>query len=154
MTRSKRFTHLHPRNPIEKARKLLASILRTKHTATEKRAIRPQQRCLGKSRKEGAHWHAALTAGVGIALIQKIYTLLYPVRSAFNNSAKFRQAFCIFAVLSSMLCLFFAIHDEKIFGISAICTERIKISKILKFPGISQRIVLKFSENDFFEKLD
>ena len=37
-----------------------------------KEAIRPQQRCLGKSRKEGAHWHAALTAGVGTALIQKI----------------------------------------------------------------------------------
>ena len=37
-----------------------------------KEAIRPQQRCLGKSRKEGAHWHAALTAGEGTALIQKI----------------------------------------------------------------------------------
>ena len=37
-----------------------------------KEAIRPQQRCLGKSREEGAHWHAALTAGVGTALIQKI----------------------------------------------------------------------------------
>ena len=36
-----------------------------------KEAIRPQQRCLAKSRKEGAHWHAALTAGVGTALIQK-----------------------------------------------------------------------------------
>ena len=38
-----------------------------------KEAIRPQQRCLGKSRKEGAH------------------ELLH--RKAFNNSAKFRQTF-------------------------------------------------------------
>ena len=30
-----------------------------------------------------------------------------------------------------------------------ICTETIKIFCILKFPGISQRIFLKFSENDF-----
>ena len=37
-----------------------------------KEAIRPQQRCLGKSRKEGAHGHAALPAGVGTTLIQKI----------------------------------------------------------------------------------
>ena len=37
-----------------------------------KEAIRLQQRGLGKQRKEGAHWHAALTAGVGTALIQKI----------------------------------------------------------------------------------
>ena len=36
-----------------------------------KDAIRPQQRCLGKSRKEGAHGHAALPAGGGTTLIQK-----------------------------------------------------------------------------------
>ena len=29
-----------------------------------KEAIRPQQLCLGESRKEGAHGHAALAAGV------------------------------------------------------------------------------------------
>ena len=28
-----------------------------------KEAIRPQQRGLEKQRKDGAHWHAALTAG-------------------------------------------------------------------------------------------
>ena len=37
-----------------------------------KEAIRLQQRCLGKPRKEGAHGHAALPAGVGTTLIQKI----------------------------------------------------------------------------------
>ena len=37
-----------------------------------KEAIRPQQRCLGKARKEGAHGHAALPAEVGTTLIQKI----------------------------------------------------------------------------------
>ena len=36
-----------------------------------KEAIRLQQRCLGKSREEGAHWHAALTTGAGPTLIQK-----------------------------------------------------------------------------------
>ena len=37
-----------------------------------KEAIRPQQRGLGRARKEGAHWHDALTAGVGTTLIQKM----------------------------------------------------------------------------------
>ena len=37
-----------------------------------KEAIRPQQRCLGKSRKEGAHGHAALPAEARTTLIQKI----------------------------------------------------------------------------------
>ena len=40
-----------------------------------KEAIRPQQRCLGKSRKEGAHGHAALPAEVGTTLIQKMKCL-------------------------------------------------------------------------------
>ena len=37
-----------------------------------KEAIRPQQRGLGRERKEGAYWHAALTAGVWTALMQKL----------------------------------------------------------------------------------
>ena len=37
-----------------------------------KEAIGPQQLCLGESRKEGAHGHAALPAEVGTTLIQKI----------------------------------------------------------------------------------
>ena len=74
------------------------SNLKTKKSASGKRppgeahgpgteAIRPQQRCLGKSRKEGAHGHAALAAEVGTTLIH---------RSAFKNSAKFRQSFSHF----------------------------------------------------------
>ena len=35
-------------------------------------AIRPRQLCLGESRKEGAHGHAALPAEVGTTLIQEI----------------------------------------------------------------------------------
>ena len=37
-----------------------------------KEAIRPHQRCLRKSRKDGAHGHAALPAEVGTTLNQKI----------------------------------------------------------------------------------
>ena len=37
-----------------------------------KEAIRPRQLCLGESRKEGAHGHAALPAEVGTTLIQKM----------------------------------------------------------------------------------
>ena len=33
-----------------------------------KEAIRPQQLCLGKSRKEGAHGNAALPAGVPLRI--------------------------------------------------------------------------------------
>ena len=36
-----------------------------------KEAIRPQQLCLGESREEGAHGHAALPAEVGTTLIQR-----------------------------------------------------------------------------------
>ena len=59
-----------------------------------KEAIRPQQRCLGKSRKEGAHGHAALPAGVGTTLIQKIKPVMR--RSALKDSAKFCQTFSHF----------------------------------------------------------
>ena len=60
-----------------------------------KEAIRPQQRCLGKSRKESAHWHAALTAGTALH------------RSAFKNSAKFHQTFshvCSFILKCLLFC--------------------------------------------------
>ena len=88
-----------------------------------KEAIRPQQRCLAKSRKEGAHGHAALPAEVGTTLIP---------RSALKNSAKFRQTFSHFAVLFSKMFLFFAslvqispMLRSIFFGKSAICKENI-----------------------------
>ena len=40
-----------------------------------KEAIKPQQLCLGESRKEGAHVHAALPAEVGTTLSQKMKCL-------------------------------------------------------------------------------
>ena len=67
----------------------------------------------------------------------------------------FVKHFRMFAVVFSSVCVSFAImvqnsHAGKFFiGNSAICTERIKISQSIKFPGISQRLFLKISENDF-----
>ena len=40
-----------------------------------KEAIRPRQLCLGESKNEGAHGHAALPAEVGTTLIQKMKCL-------------------------------------------------------------------------------
>ena len=51
-----------------------------------KEAIRPRQLCLGESRKEGAHGHAALPAEVRTTLIQKITPVTRG--AAPGNSAK------------------------------------------------------------------
>ena len=113
-----------------------------KHNPGEETS-RPRQcsEACGKYRKEGAH------------------APLDMHRSVFKNSAKFRQTFSHFC--SSILNLFFAILVQispvlmSFFPeISSNCTEKIKIYVVhldsqISCPGISQRIFLKFSENDF-----
>ena len=92
-----------------------------------KEAIRPQQLCLGESRKEGAHGHAALPAEVGTTLI--------PHRSTFKNSAKFHRTFSHFrSVILKVVFIFSMLVQNSsmlmkiVFGTSAICKEKIKIS--------------------------
>ena len=67
------YTDLRLWNPIEKTMKS-ASGKRPPDEAhgPGKEAIRQQQLCLGESRKEGAHGHAALPAEVRTTLIEKI----------------------------------------------------------------------------------
>ena len=84
-----------------------------------KEAIRPQQRCLGKSRKEGAHGHAALTAGV---------PLESKYRSAFKNSAKFRQTFSHFYGIIFEISLLFR----------KFCANLTNFDEKLKFPEFQQ----------------
>ena len=96
-----------------------------------KEAIGPQQRGLGKSRKEGAH------------------------RSAFKIRLNGVKHFRNFAVVLAKLCLFFAILVQN----SAMLMDFFRNFSNLygkdpnpldsQFLGISQRIFLKFSENDF-----
>ena len=87
--------NLHTFAPLESDRKTMKSAS-GKRPPDEahgpgKEAIRPQQRLLGKSRKEGAHRHAALPAGVGTTLIQKIKSWTAPnSKIQLNFIKKFR----------------------------------------------------------------
>ena len=123
-----------------------------------KEAIRPQQRCLGKARKEGAHWHAALSAGVETALIQKINACdarhvpgwckeqsALQIRVGTAKDSSFFLFFCFaprskillnfvkhFRMFSDLLC-FYCNSGPKFNNfddccISAICMEKIKIT--------------------------
>ena len=74
-----------------------------------KEAIRPQQRCLGKSRKEGAHGHAALPAGVGSTLIQKIKPLHAFTRFCTAQHSKFQPNLVKLLLVFSVNCFIFKI---------------------------------------------
>ena len=83
--------------------------------------------------------------------IYKIYKTFAPLR--IKNSAKFRQTFSHFYRL--ILTVFFKSGrqftnlDETFSQLFQQFVRKISTSPILKFPGASQRIFLKCSENDF-----
>ena len=93
-----------------------------------KEGIRPQQLCLGESRKEGAHGHAALPAEVGTAQHSKF-------------QPNFVKLFLIFSVLFSKFhwfflksCLQFTNFDQNSLEFQHFLRKRARAVRFSNFP--------------------
>ena len=104
-----------------------------------KEAIRPQQRCLGKPRKEGAHGRAALPEEVRTTLIQKIKPVTQGTAPHSKILLNFVKHFRMFAVLVFFL---------KTLCICLVAAPMVQNSQILinLFWNFNNILVLKVSK--------